>query len=497
MKLILKPIKWLFYLLGLIIVTLLVMVGLTYKSVTPPKVETSDVSLKELLDENIATLVDETNEDKILNLPLSDEAINKTLKETLTNDNSTEEYIMSNGNLLIQGAWIDYKNELLNVNVGVHLNLRFMKFKTNVTLGVSLKLEETTLNLKVEKINLGNLGVKWLVKLAPKFINLEEMLASVIGDVGVFDAKNLGVKVNLEDLANKSENDTITAIIDLITSNNLVDVAYDEDSKALALKVNFKEVEDKAPGLTYNPKKFNTVEELNDHLMAKALNGLMSQSGTLLFDEKTLNHILYYQLLEGNINDLDYFKKLVAYENYDLVIGIPYFKLVGNKLSLVVPVDFGQGTDYFKSKVVIEALITKDNNDLVITLSNLRVGSLELGNELEMTILNLVTNNNGNKFVIVDFFDLLAHGQMTLNELKVTTAGLEISYTSIIGDNLLDDLFNSSDVPNEVKDILSDIKDNLTNDEDIESLVDDLIESINDLSDIDKNKIYDIINGIA
>lgn len=492
MGILLKPVKWIFKILLIILVLILIIVALLYKSVKVPEISNESQSLNEMITDSLDDLIDSTKTDKVIQVGLSANSLNKYLDDTIRSQSTfaTPEYILVQSNLMVQGAWVDFTKEAININVGIHLDLKLFKFKSRLLLTIKPEYKDDLVTLTVTKIKIGNMGVKWLSKLMPGAIN--KQVENFFGDAAKFDAKKLKIELNVSELLNKTNNDTIAMFYQLIKDNDLLSIGYDDVKEAYGVAINLNKIHNNLPGLSYNTKELNDQQSFDNLIKTKALNSIIATPGKVMFSERNLNNILNY-FLTKSLDSKDYLQKNFIYEDYEIIIEVPYLKQKGSKFELVVPLKIGKGTNYFESKLFMETSFKKVNSDLTLTLSNLTLGDLVITDELEEMLLSMISST-GNVFVINNFFDKIEFlEEIIIDNVLIDEGHLVLEYqANNTAYDIYEDIKNSPLISNEIKDKIEEIKDNLDQ-ESLESLVTELNDLVEAASPEERDALYDIL----
>ena len=251
MKLLFKPVKWLFRIILVLVVLILILVALMYKSVKVPVISNDTKSFSELINEELDDLTDNTITDKSIDLSVDVNTINKSIRDQLLKvaAKSSDDYVIDANGVKTQGAWVTYENQNIDFHIGMHIDTGILTFKTRLLIGTKVEYNDELLVLTINKIKIGNLGALWLTKLAPNIlenrlnVNIEQKLKEVlnVNDLS-FDKKNLKLKLNLMELLIKNETTGLNnMVLSILNDNDMLDVHLDE----LGLKLDLNKLEDK------------------------------------------------------------------------------------------------------------------------------------------------------------------------------------------------------------------------------------------------------------
>lgn len=407
MKLFLKVLLFFVVVIG-------IFVALLYKSVTPPIIESNTLNITETIDTELDKLIDESNTTKILSLGIDTNVANKTAKDALLKLNmgdSDSNYVIKGKGYYIQGLWVDYGENRVNVNIGTHVDILSLKLKTRILISFDIDYSDDVLSLKLSKVKLGNLGLTWLVKLSPSLLksltgfDFNNSFDSILGEGNyTLDIKKLEVKVDIQNYINSNVNDPmLSSFVGLLTSNDLISIGVNEDKTKLGIDIDFKSMEDIKEDLDYSLHRFNNDQELTAFLQWKLIEKPFSRK--IEFTDKELSQVLKYKLVKDSLED--YFSKSTMYKDYDFIIELPYIKIEDNLAILNIPFKFGKDNNYFQSRIKMDISFEKNGPDLDINLNDLEIVDLIIDDSIKDSMFKIIAGNDTKKVVIKKFFDSL------------------------------------------------------------------------------------------
>lgn len=507
-----RPFKWIFRiiftLITLLIVLIVVPIALLYKNVTPPPTNNNSLVFEEYIDEQIANLVDENNDDKILALSLDEETINTEIKNLLIRslkDNllTNDQYIAEMGErILIQGAWVKLNEDIIEIEVGAHFDAEIMVFKSRAL--IALKIIETTpskLVLKIDKLKLGNLPLKWVLKVAPKILenffgkDLDEMIEEIFSGFGTYNQEKQEITVDIKSLL-KDTDEMLEAILKLIEEEKLIffGVNKKNDQHQIQVGIDLNKIKShKNPLSLFSNEKIKTEKEFNNFMSNKALTGLIKNQ--ISFNDKDFLKILNYLMVEDNSLN-DYLIEKKVYNNYTLKALTPYFE-INNKAVLNIPIFFGTDTDNLKVNISLDTQFIKNNNDLVISLSNAEIGELIVEDDLLNSLISNLSSENtlvsDFDFKIKDFFTMFNDQGFEVKDISISKDMINFNLDGINVNGLLNEII--ADFTNdEVKNIASDLLNKIENSEEIIEELEKLTVEFETLSDSEKDNLMLIVN---
>lgn len=499
MKLLFKPVKWLFRIILVLVVLILILVALMYKSVKVPVISNDTKSFSELINEELDDLTDNTITDKSIDLSVDVNTINKSIRDQLLKvaAKSSDDYVIDANGVKTQGAWVTYENQNIDFHIGMHIDTGILTFKTRLLIGTKVEYNDELLVLTINKIKIGNLGALWLTKLAPNIlenrlnVNIEQKLKEVlnVNDLS-FDKKNLKLKLNLMELLIKNETTGLNnMVLSILNDNDMLDVHLDE----LGLKLDLNKLEDKNNYPLFTISNITNFKELETFVTNKAISSIITSPKELALDESSLNSIMYHFL---NFKE-DYLSKTTLINDYYLRLDLPFFTMNNSKAVLNVPIKIGKDNKYFNSNIKINVNFKKVNQDLVVEFTNVTIANLIINEDTENELLGFLNKTlkiEDNKMVIKDLFNKISFNNLQVSEIYLKNKDLVLKYHLDNNFNLIDDLIDHIDLPSDLKDVANSIKDALANNEEPLDHIDDLIREIEQLTNEEKEVIKQILS---
>lgn len=514
LKILFKPIKWILGIILGLVIMIAIPIALLYKSATPPTLSGNELEFETYIKEELDHLIDSTNDDKTLNLALDEDLINGMIhKELVKQFSETDDsnYLYKDENVMFQGAWVELKEDTINIIIGAHADARLFTFKTRVLISFKIIENEENpaeLTLKLDKFRVGNLSFRWVLRFAPKLAenflgqDIESFIEEAIGDFGTYDSNKMELTVDFYKLTDQLEEnkDLAVLLLDLIYNNELLDlgVIKEEDAYKLGLSLNLNKLEDKTPNFVLaEADRIETEEEFNNFLYNKALSGIISSNDAIKFNSFEMNKIIDYIFSQSAEITNDYLMKSEIYEDYEIVVGKPYVD-INNSVVINVPVEMGKDGNYFKTKFKLGITLDNNNNDdLIIEFNSANIGDVTIDEDAISQILAVAGQDNitNNKMVVEDFFLAFKDANIEITNIEVSNNMLLFNYE---GFNVNDILNNIQTVINnpDLNDKVDEIIDKIGNEEEItiEDL-EDLMEILEDLTDQEKENIQNIINN--
>lgn len=506
----------------LIILSITIPVLLMYKNVTPSKyIEQEDVNIKSIIDEELEKLFLSNNGKKEVAVTFDEDFINAQIYETVVK--TLESNLTSNPNyvanfedkVFLQGVWVTFSKNVISLNIGAHIKISGITYKTRLLVSIKLVRTSTTeIVFKISKLSLGNMPFKWVVRVGPEIFRLvtnqtiNDILKENLGEIVTFNDKRQEFVINVKSFIEQNIQDSVmmTGLLDALSFENFfnINVLKEDDKYIVKISLNVNPILiDKDHFKLSDEDKIKSDSELEEMMQSKLLTSVLRQS--IQFNSIEITALLDYLLL-NSLGDSDYIVQSVLYLDYEIKVLKPYFE-VNKSAKLNFPILIGKEENYLKSNISLDIKFIKQNNDLKLNFSNVTLGSITIDNEtlkLLLTYLNIEELElDGSSFIIKDFFLLLnpvEDENDNINELpikithiNITDGNVSINFEKGKPLEILDDILTEfPDV--ELGDIASKLYDKLKNDEDInEEDLDELLDVFDKLTDEDKDKLGDIL----
>ncbi|MDY0277204.1 MAG: hypothetical protein RBQ97_03885 [Acholeplasma sp.] len=511
MKLILKLIKFLLITLVSILIIPVTLVVLMYKSVTPPSYETSTVNLESVIKESVDTFLDKTEAPFTFNLGVNEELLNIELNKKLEDqfESDDEDYVYVEDRVKYQGTWVTFKDDTIDVISGIHFDSSIMTFKTRVLLSFIIddsSLKNGKIVLKLDKINVGNLPLAWLVSMSPGILNtltgkdINEMVDNAFGDIGELDIKKRELTIDIYRVTYKlDENkELVNLLLTKVLGSELLSLGVDEiDSEYLLnLGIDFTQLKTTYKDIVLSDKIENE-NEFKLFLSQKALESLILNNKKIVFNEIEFNQIFDYLLntIEGSLFSGKF------YSDYKLDVKKPIVNLDGENLDIIIPITIGNETKVFTTglKASLELIRKENDNSLYLSIKNVVIGEFNFeSEEIETIISKFATDKmelvNG-EFIIKDFFAKFDQPGIEFKDISVNDGNVEFNYETNLSD-ILDTIISEDSIPDVIKDKAQEILDKKNNNElDIDEEINDILDLIEGLSEDEKNDLLDKIKN--
>lgn len=432
MKILLKPIKWILKIVLILLIIPTILLFLIYKDNKPPKIE-DDYSLTEVLTNSIDNLIDNNNVDKKISLSLTSNLINNEIKNMLENNldfNYNNQYIYSYENINVLGIWTEFINEHLVFNLSVHIKTPVLTYKTNLKLIFiidKLNPNNFELTFKIKKIDIGKLPIAWAASIAPAVINFftQSDIEQVVNNNFSFMNINFKQKyltINFNELINKSNNETINLITELLIKNELFTYKV---SQQLDLAIDLNEISNN--NIKEDINSFNNEIEYQTFLQLKGLQSIINSDKKIIFTEEEINKVITYNIISNsNLNILA--SEVIG--DYQILILSPYLIFNNDNIYIHIPIKLGKDNNYFKTSINAQVTLTKSNNDLIINLNKKYLGNIELTDNL---LSYLINNINDDKITLSqikleNFYTSLQQPLINFTNITVNNNKLEFNY---------------------------------------------------------------------
>jgi len=525
----------------------LLLIAVTYKDFKIPVDEFEDLTgpqfqLTDMVQEQMDLFLSSNSTDDELSIGFSQGQANgllltqfRTINENYlveTAEESEKDYVIFQeafgSTFGYQGTFVRFKDKIVEIESGIHLKAYGFTYKTSLLITFRLTVDTDEVILKLEKLNFGNLPLAWTFStaswVAEQFLDkdLETLINENIEGFATFDPKKREIKVDVQQLIAeqfKEDPDTqkvISALLGFIKENELVDIGFKDSEFAGSIKLG--KLRDNSPTLTVsNP--ITQPDQLQSIFASRATSLIFSTLSTtsdpfIELDQDTLNRVFQY-LLKDNLTPGGYLMETSLSENHQVLVRAPYITMdTVFKVNIPIEIrDINDSNKVFRTIIKLDALPEVSGNDLLINLNSLEAGLVTLDGEYISDILGLIGENDSivdGKFVIQNFNDQLAQAGMTLTsvvmiaETQTKAAALRLyvqlddslfPISEIIDaiTNILDELVNNPDVPQEVQDAVQNLIDNLDNPEALEAAIEELINSFGDLDDQELQDLYENI----
>jgi hypothetical protein len=547
--------KFLFKLIVLPILSIvalpLIFLALAYKSVEIPVEDfegvSGDFTLTAMVQEEMDTFLTSNTVDSEVGIGFSQQQANALIKGIFlginpgyldeNEEDTVKNYViydeMMGATYGYQGTWVRFKEDIVEIESGLHLKYSALDFtyKTRVLITFKLTANTDEIILKLEKFTVGNIPLAWVFSAASWAAeqatgqDLEALISGFVDGYATFDPQEREIKVDIQELvASQFQEDPntgalVSALLGFVKENELVDIGFEDEvfSGSIALG---KLKDDSAPFQLTALEKITDESQLQSIFAAKASALIFSTLSTttdpfIELDAFTLNRILEY-MLRANLQPSGALIESNLTDEISLTALAPYAEM-GESFVIAIPIiiqDINDPLKKFQTIIKLEAEPAISGNDLVIAMNSLSAGLVTLGEEYIDGILTLIGDNDmivDGQFVIQNFNDQLAQAGMTLSQVAMVNGNLRLyvqlddsiplaEITQAVQD-VLDIVQNDPNLTPEVQDAISDVIDSLTNPEvDTEEAIEALLAEMENLDDAEQEALYtsllDALSGL-
>jgi|GEM_PF-617286 len=547
--------KFLFKLIVLPILSIvalpLIFLALAYKSVEIPVEDfegvSGDFTLTAMVQEEMDTFLTSNTVDSEVGIGFSQQQANALIKGIFlgmnpgyldeNEEDTIKNYVLYDEMMGVtygyQGTWVRFKEDIVEIESGLHLKYSALDFtyKTRVLITFKLTANTDEIILKLEKFTVGNIPLAWVFSAASWAAeqatgqDLEALISGLVDGFATFDPQEREIKVDIQELvASQFQEDPntgalVSALLGFVKENELVDIGFEDEvfSGSIALG---KLKDDSAPFQLTALEKITDESQLQSIFAAKASALIFSTLSTttdpfIELDAFTLNRILEY-MLRANLQPSGALIESNLTDEISLTALAPYAEM-GESFVIAIPIiiqDINDPLKKFQTIIKLEAEPAISGNDLVIALNSLSAGLVTLGEEYIDGILTLIGDNDmivDGQFVIQNFNDQLAQAGMTLSQVAMVNGNLRLyvqlddsiplaEITEAVQD-VLDIVQNDPNLTPEVQDAISDVIDSLTNPEvDTEEAIEALLAEMENLDDAEQEALYtsllDALSGL-
>lgn len=509
-----RLVKWIVKLVFSLILFLIILVTvptvLMYKSVTTPEIEEQETfNLDEFINEQVERLFLDSNKNKEVGIYLKKEQINaqiykmivEAMQENLTNDDG---YLADFEYVKLQGVWVDFKNDIININVGFHLTYKEIKYKSRLLIGIKFEdFSQGQMVFRISKFNVGNFPLKWLVRVAPevyRIINgerIDDLINESLQGLGKYYPKKQQVVINVVDFIGDSTdgNSTMNALLEILSTDGLVDIGVsvvDEEYQLRAVINVNNLLSDKEAFKLNEEDKFQSDEDIQVFMKNKALAGIINQS--IQFNDLDLNRLIGF-MFSSSSDDGYLF-------NQELRPGIfirgsnPYFE-VGSNATFNIPIEITNGEGTLKSHISLDVRFAKQNNDLKLNFKNAVLGQLSISDDLLSLLLDSISMDgfvfSDMSITIKDFFNAFTNEEFKIKNIIISDDKININLDTQDPIQILDDILGEFDDNIQVKDIANKLLDKIMNEEDITEELDELLDIYENLTEEEQNRLYELM----
>jgi hypothetical protein len=427
----------------------------------------------------------------------------------------------SGANYGYQGTFLRFKEDIIEIESGIHLKYMNFTYKTSLLLVFKLTLNTDEVVLRLEKLNLGNIPLAWTFNtasmLAEQVLNqdLGSFINEMVDGFATFDPKEREMRVDIQALISQQFSEdpqtekVVSALLGFIKENELIDIGFKDGEFAGSLALG--KLRDHSDIVTLMPyERITNEQQLQSIFASKATSLVFSTLSTtsdpfIELDAITLNRIFEY-LLRNNLNQNGALMESIIADDYRLAALTPYITM-GDAFVVNLPIritDINDPTKMFATIIKLDALPDINGNDLIINVNSLQAGQVTLTAEFISDILSLIGDNemiSDGRFVIRNFSDQMSGAGMTLTQVQMVNSKLRLyiqldesslPMSEIVEtvQSILDELATNPNVPPQVQESVNDLISNLNNPEALNESIEDLLSTVEGLSDEELADLY-------
>ncbi len=538
--------KFLFKLIVLPILSIvalpLIFLALAYKSVEIPVADfegtSGDFTLTAMIQEEMDTFLTSNTVDSEVGIGFTQQQANALIKGIFVGMNpgyldeneedTVKNYVLYDEMMGLtygyQGTWVRFKEDIVEIESGLHLKYSALDFtyKTRVLITFKLTANTDEIILKLEKFNVGNIPLAWVFSAASWAAeqatgqDLEELISGFVDGFATFDPQKREIKVDIQELvASQFEDDPntgalVSALLGFVKENELVNIGFEDEEFSGSIALG-KLKDDSAPFQLTELQKIQNESQLQSIFASKASALIFSTLSTtsdpfIELDALTLNRVLEY-MLRANLQPSGALIESNLTDEISLTALAPY-AIMGESFVIAIPIiiqDINDPAKKFQTIIKLEAEPAVSGNDLVIDLNSLSAGLVTLEEEYISGILSLIGDNDmivDGQFVIQNFNDQLAQAGMALSQVAMVNGNLRLyvqlddsiplaEITQAVQD-VLDIIQNDPNITPEVQEAITSLLDSLTNPEvDTEEAIEALLAEMQNLDDEEQAALYE------
>lgn len=520
MKFLLKLIFYPIIFVGVLLGTL---VFLLTKSANIPKEyydAPTGVNLTDMVKDEVDTFLINHDENSSLSIGLSQNKVHQLIVEQLRKQNESyalesttnadlKNYVIKEDYFGYQGSWVRFKKDTIEIESGAHIFVAGITFKTRLLLALKVETDLEEATVKLDKVTIGRLPLAWMFGTANKMLksvagqDIEGMINEQLQGYGTFDPNTRTLKIKIDEIVSSvaeegsQQQALVNALLSFIRENELVNVGINEDGANIGFALG--KLSDKTqPFVLAEEDKISNDTEMQAILMAKGSTLVISLLSTnsdpfIQLDAFTLNR--FFEYFTRDVQEDGVLIKTDFLDDYMLEAGIPFVTMEGNSLQIQIPIklyETDDDTKVFQTIIKLHSTPTFVNDDLAFSLDSVNAGTITLGSEHIVDIMALLGESEfivDGKFVIKDFTQTMNQSGMEVKGVVVEAGQLKLFVQPKIADfenlqnvisGVLDDLLNTTTLPDEFKDTLSDLLDNPTDPDEAIQAVLDAMENLDD-----------------
>ncbi len=519
-----------------------ILLALTYKDVAIPVDDFSGsgtVTLTSMISDEMDTFLETNDVDSTVGLHLTQQDANGLLKTTFVginpnylSDTATADeknYVMKEDLYGYQGSWIRFKDDIVEIESGLHVFVAGFTYKTAVLMTFKLNADTEEVVLKLEKLNVGSLPLAWTfgaVSWAAEKItgnDIQTMIDDQLNGLATFDPEKREIRLDVQTLVDNAFSDDaqsaalVNSLMQFIAQNDLLDIGFIDGEFNVDLALG-KLKDDSTPFILADTDKIADDAALQAILEAKATSLIISTLTTttdpfIELQAFTLNRMFEYFMRDSLASAGVIHEVLMFDDQYKITAYVPYITM-DDDFVVNIPMlieDVAIPANSFPTIIKISATPEINGSDLRIVLNELIAGEVSLTEEHISNILSLLGDNDfiiDGAFVIENFDAQMSQVGLGLQSVAVVNNKLrlyvELNDTIALGDiqdavsDILD-VVGANDYSPELNDALDDVIDSLIDPlADPEQAVEDLLDVMDTLTDAEQAEVYqDLVDAFG
>ncbi len=519
-----------------------IFLALTYRDVTIPVEDfqnTDTVLLSDMVNEQIDAFLATGDSTAKLSLGFSQQEANGLLKASfldinpnyLKEDATDDEknYVMKESMYGYQGSWIRFKEDIVEIESGIHVFVSSFTYKTAVLITFKMTADTEEVVLTLDKLNIGSLPLAWTFGVASWAAeqitgkDIQTIIDDQLGGMATFDPDKREIRLDIQTLIENQFSDDaqsaalVNSLLAFVASNDLLEIGFEDGVFNASLALG--QMRDDT-----TPFMLNEVDKIVNDAQLQAI--LQAKASSLIFSTLTTTDYPFIELKAFTLNRMfEYFMRpslagdgiihqVEMFEKYRMTAYVPYFTMDGDFI-VNIPMlieDMDDPLNNFPTIIKISATPEIDNSDLRIVLNELNAGEVTLSQEHIANILTLLGDTDllvDGAFVIQDFDAQMNQAGLGLQSVDVVNNKLrlyvELNDTISLGDiqdavsDVLDAVVDNPAYSPELNTALNDVIDSLADPlADPEAAIDDLMDVFDELSDAEQEEVYqDLIDAFA
>lgn len=502
--------KFLFKLIVLPILSIIaipaILLAVMYKPVEIPTDDFSGVqavSLTEMVEENIDQFLLSDDSEATVGVSIAQADANGLILNQLRSinpeyllDGASDEdmnYVMKDTYYGLQGAWVRFKDNTIEIEAGAHVFVSTFTYKTRILISFEVLIDTEEVVLKLDKLNIGNLPLAWSFSAASWVTeqvtgqSLQGIIDNQLNGLASFDPVEREIRVSVDSLIDQSIEDVqqkamIQSLLAFVEENELLDIGFTDGEFAVDLALG-KTRDDSIPLTIDENDKIVDDADLQSILASKASAMIFSTLGSdnptpfISLDQFTLNRMFEY-FMRANQATPGVLIESPIMEGYTMRAYVPYITM-NDDFVVNIPMVIEDNLDPLKSfQTIIKINATPEisGSDLRIVLNELIAGEVTLSEEHITNVLTMLGDN-----------DFLVDGAFVLEnfDAQMDAAGMGIESVAVVGDSLriyvsLNETIPLQDIQDAVQEVLDAVADNPEYSPELNNAINDVLAEVLD-----------------